>query len=377
MKILMIPSWYPTENMPMLGTFYKEQAEAMAAAGAEVAVIYTDVNKRLAGHTTCFTENGVYTVICQHMNWTPGSEAGRVKQRTAMLFRAYRRLLREWGRPDVVNLRSSLQGYEALALCRRERLPLFFMEHSSVVLTEDAGSPAARRLSDVMAHAAVTACVSRALAAPMQAYGQVRVIPDLVDTDRFTVSPIAGNGTFRFRAMGQLRAIKGYDVLIKAFAELKRRTARHISLEIAGEGVLHGQLVELIESCGVGDCCSLVGVIPRTDTPLFMNGADCFLCTSRNETLSCVLNEAAACGRPVISTRCGGPEDIVTPQTGMLVPVDDVAALASAMEQMLDGASSYDADTIRQLTVSRFGKDAVSRRLLDAAAEAVEKGWIA
>ncbi len=377
MKVLMIPSWYPTPEMPMLGTFYKEQARAMAAAGAEVAVIYVDVNGRLHGNgTRVFQEDGVYTILSQKLNITPRCERGRVWQRTAMLRRAYARLLKEWGRPDVVNLRSSLQGYEALALCRREKLPLFFMEHSSFVLTEGVDSEALRRLRAVMEKATVNACVSSTLREVMQPIAATRVIPDLVDDDRFQPQSTEEKDTFRFRAMGQLRPIKGYDVLIEAFAALCARTDREVSLEIAGAGVLREELTAQIARLGIADKCRLIGIVPRDDTPQFMNGADCFICSSRHETLSCVLNEAAACGKPVISTRCGGPADIVTEETGLLVPVEDSAALCDAMEQMLTAASRYNPVRIRALTVERFGKEAVSRRLLAACEDAVKGGAV-
>ncbi|MBE6756936.1 MAG: glycosyltransferase family 4 protein [Ruminococcaceae bacterium] len=377
MKILMIPSWYPTPQMPMLGTFYKEQAEAMAAAGAQVAVIYADVNGRFSGNGThVFTENGVYTILCQKLNVTPRVERGRVWQRTAMLRKAFRHLCREWGRPDVVNLRSSLQGYEALALCRREQLPLFFMEHSSVVLTEGENTAARRRLTAVMQAAGVNACVSEALRAVMQPIADTRVIPDLVDDGRFVPMPQDTGDTFRFRAMGQLRPIKGYDTLIAAFATLCERTDRAVRLEIAGAGALREQLQQQIADAGLSDVCRLVGIIPREETPRFMNGCDCFICSSRHETLSCVLNEAAACGKPLISTRCGGPADIITATNGLLVAVDDVAAMAEAMERMLCEAERYSPEAIRAETVARFGKEAVSRRLLAACEEAIAGGAV-
>ena len=374
MNILMIPSWYPTPEMPMLGTFYQEQARALAARGVRVAVIYTDVNGRLRGNgTTAFTEKGVYTIIRQRLNLTPRLEGGRVIQRKRLLKAAYARLLKEWGRPDLINLRSSLQGYEALDLCKRERLPLFFMEHSSFVVTEPPGSPAQKRLAAVMKEAAVTAAVSSALAERLKPYGPVRVIPDLVDTDRFLPDPgPRADGPFRFRAMGQLRPIKGYDLLIDAFALLTARCDRPVILEIAGAGALKEALQTRINEKGLGDRCRLVGIVPREQTPAFMNGCDCFICSSRYETLSCVLNEAASCGKPVISTDCGGPRDIVTGETGLLVPPENPAALADAMEKMLATAAGYDSTRIRELTLSRFGADSVCERLLAACKEAIK-----
>lgn len=378
MKVLMVPSWYPTEQAPLLGTFYKEQAEAMAVRGAEVAVAYVNVDgdMNLSHHGVRVSqENGVTTYIATHPNYTPRVEAGRRWQRTRMLKKLYKRILQEWGRPDVVNLRSSLQGYEVLSLCAQEDLPLFFMEHSSYVLTEPADSPMLTRLRAVMEQADVCACVSSAVRRVMQPIKETRVIPDCLDDRRFYPVEVKRDegeaDAFVFRSMGQLRPIKGFDILIKAFALLVRRTDRPVRLDIAGVGGLRDALQELIDDSGVGESCRLLGAIPRDRVPYFMNGCDCFVCSSRTETLSCVLNEAAACGKPLISTRCGGPEDIVSGHNGLLVPPEDPEALAGAMLVMLDKAAAYDGEKIREATLERFGVDAVCGRLLEACADAV------
>lgn len=378
MKILMIPSWYPTEQAPLLGTFYKEQAEMLAAGGASVAVAYVNVDGDMNWNhhgVRAFTENGVATYIDTHPNFTPRMEAGRRWQRTRMLKKLYQRILREWGRPDVVNLRSSLQGYEAMALCAQEDLPLFFMEHSSYVMTEPADSPMLERLRAVMQQADVCACVSSAVRRVMQPIKDTRVIPDCLDDRRFYPVEVRREegeaDAFVFRSMGQLRPIKGFDVLIKAFALLQKRTDRPVRLDIAGTGGLREMLEQLMAEQGVQESCRLVGAVPRDRVLYFMNGCDCFVCSSRTETLSCVLNEAAACGKPLISTRCGGPEDIVTGLNGLLVPPEDPEALAQAMQVMLDKVDTYDPEAIREATLERFGVDTVRDLLLDACADAV------
>lgn len=376
----MIPSWYPTAQAPLLGTFYQEQAEALAARGVDVAVAYINVTGDLRPDVHGIRAekvNGVATYRYTHPNWTPRLESGRCWQRTRMLQRVYKRIEAEWGRPDVVNLRSSLQGYEAMALCRKEGLPLFFMEHSSYVITEPEDGLIRRRLRQVMAAARVNACVSSAVRRVMEPYGETRIIPDMVDGERFRPLDIPREGeAFLFRAMGQLRPIKGYDGLIDAFIRLKGMTERPVRLEIAGTGGLREELQRRIDQGGVGDCCRLVGAVPREEAVAYMNGCDCFICSSRTETLSCVLNESAACGKPVISTRCGGPEDIVTPDSGLLVPPEDSAALAEAMRTMLERASLYDGEKIREQTLRKFGVDAVCDQLIRACEDTMkaEKG---
>lgn len=375
MKVLMIPSWYPTPKEPLLGTFYKEQAEAMAARGVDIAVAHVsvgnDFNPKRSGIRREII-NGVLTYIYTRPNLTPRWEKGRCLQRTRMLETIYRRMEKEWGRPDVVNLRSSLHGYEAISLCRKHTLPLFFMEHSSYVLTEGKDSEALRRLQAVMEEAAVNACVSHAVQEVMQPYGETRVIPDPVDGERFYPKQQEKHQGFLFRAMGQLRPLKGYDMLIRAFARLSSMTDMPVRLEIAGTGALRDSLQVIINEKGVQETCTLVGSIPREKAVDFMNGCDCFLCSSRIETLSCVLNEAAACGKPVISTRCGGPLDIVNEETGLLVPVDDEEAMAQAMQTMLKTASEYDPQVIRKQTLERFGREAVCDKLIEACRDTME-----
>ncbi|MCL2488001.1 MAG: glycosyltransferase [Oscillospiraceae bacterium] len=374
MKLLIIPSWYSSPAMPVLGSVFREQAEALAARGVDVAVLYTEVNNKFRGSgITVQNVNGVATYKYFRPNLTPKWERGRAFQRRLMMHRLYRRLEREWGRPDVINLRSSLQGDEAVSLAKWENLPLFFMEHSSFVVTEGAGSAAQKRLFATMDAAAVNACVGSTLYEVMAPHKETRIIPDFVDGERFSILPQekGENAPFLFAAMGQLRPIKGYDMLIEAFAKLRGLTDRPIRLHIAGAGDERERLQKLIDRLGIGEDCRLVGAVPREQVPAFMNACDCFICSSRREMLSCVLHECAACGKPAIGTMCGGPQDIITDETGLLVPVDDPCAMAAAMLRMLDGAPKYDPEVIRASILERFSVETVCGQLVRACEDAI------
>ncbi len=376
MKILMIPSWYGTKTAPLLGSFYKEQAEELVARGHDVAVLYAEVGGsfRPADNGLTYTlVNGVNTYVWVRPNLTPRFERGRCWQRTRMYRKLYKMLEKDWGRPDVVNLRSSLQGYEAVALCREQDLPLFFMEHSSFVVTEGADSPARRRLRAVMDAAQVNACVGSILMKVLHPMDeQTRLIPDFVDERRFAIDEKSDkDAPFTFAAMGQLRPIKGHDTLIRAFARLQELTDCPTRLHIAGTGGLREYLQGIIDENGLTAICKLVGAIPRDRVKGFMNDCDCFICSSRTEMLSCVLHECAACGRPAIGTTCGGPQDIITAQSGLLVPVDDAEAMAGAMLTMLVTAATYDRAEIRRSIIERFGRDTVCDALVKACADAV------
>ncbi len=70
-----------------------------------------------------------------------------------------------------------------------------------------------------------------------------------------------------------------------------------------------------------------------------------------------------ACGKPTIVTRCGGPEFLVTDETGLLVDVASPEGLANAMSQFMSGQVSFDAETIRRSVVDRFGAKAFLRNI--------------
>ena len=91
--------------------------------------------------------------------------------------------------------------------------------------------------------------------------------------------------------------------------------------------------------------------------------ADAFVLASRSETFGVVLIEALSAGLPVIAARSGGPEDFVDDSNGLLVPADDIAALADAMERMPRLAGRYDRAALAASARERFSPDAVAGAL--------------
>ena len=133
---------------------------------------------------------------------------------------------------------------------------------------------------------------------------------------------------------GRLTRQKDFPTLIRAFAKL--RAQRNCRLLILGEGGDRAALEALAATHGVGADVALPGF--QTNPYAYVARAQLFVLSSAWEGSPNVLTEALALGIPVVATDCpSGPREILRGgQYGKLVPVGDVQALATAMDQALD-----------------------------------------
>lgn len=134
-------------------------------------------------------------------------------------------------------------------------------------------------------------------------------------------------------AMGRFVRQKGFDSLLRGFAMLRERLP--VRLALVGDGPDRDALRNLADRLGIADAVAWPGLL---DNPFpLLAEADLFVLSSRWEGMPGVLVEALACGCPVVSTDCpGGSRELLKQGAlGPLVPVDDVQALAAAMEAVL------------------------------------------
>ena len=158
------------------------------------------------------------------------------------------------------------------------------------------------------------------------------MIPNIV-TARGRAEPANDAETPRIVAVGTLKRLKGFDVLLRALALLHSEGHR-FELLVAGEGPERDNLQRLTSNLGLTDCVHLLG--ETSDVPALLARAHLAVHASRSEGLSNAILEAMAEGLPVVATAVGGtPEMIVNGVRGLLVPPDDPSALMSAVRNLL------------------------------------------
>ena len=260
--------------------------------------------------------------------------------------------------PDIIHQHF---GFELAAMAEREGVPFIFTEHSSHH-NRTLSPKQAERLKKEYGRCSAVLAVSRALAKNMRANTGVEaaIVPNIVDTARFAPKKIV-HERFTFVSAGNLIPVKNMAGLLRAFAALHGEPR----LIIFGDGPESGALRTLCAELGLYSRVSFRGHCPREELAEAYAAADCFVLASRSETFGVAYIEAMAAGLPVIATRCGGPEDFVTEENGILIPVDDESALIDAMERMMLRREDYDSAAISADIRRKFAPETIAARLTE------------
>jgi glycosyltransferase involved in cell wall biosynthesis len=282
--------------------------------------------------------------------------------------RVIREYMARYGRPDVIAAQSATwAGQAAWRARKRWGLPYVITEINTGFGTGMVRGWEAALSRRAFASAEAVIAISQPLASMLRKFGgprHIELIPCTVDELYWTMPPKPrGGGPFTFYGQAHLTPRKGFDLLIRAFAS-RFRGDPHCRLVIGGGGTIRAELEALATATGVRSQVSFLGAIPRDVVRDSMWAANCFVLPSHAENFGVVLIEALATGLPVISTRCGGPEDFITDEVGLLLRPGDEHGLADALWTMRNGPA-YDPETIRSYASARFGYAAVGARLRD------------
>ncbi len=156
---------------------------------------------------------------------------------------------------------------------------------------------------------------------------------------------------------------KNVSGVIRALAQVVANGV-NARLTIIGDGPDRAMLTGLAEELDLADRITFLGRLPNTGVIDHMAHTWAVVINSRVETFSVVTGEALAQGKPVIATRCGGPQGFVTEENGILIPVGDTDALAAAMYTLMEQATKYDPERIRASVNARSSPEAVGQAFL-------------
>jgi glycosyltransferase involved in cell wall biosynthesis len=368
MHILVIPKWYTGRNDPQLGDFVRKQALAVAREH-KVTVVFTVPLKGLAvaEEQELFEADGAWELRCYYRP----SDASVGPLRKLINLRRYwkaswnglHRAFQQRGLPDLTHVHILVRpALVAWWLKRTRGVPYILSEQSSEYLdgTWRAKGPLFKAINRwLFRHASAVTVVSAHLGEGLKALGlstDHQVVPNVVPGTELPL-PSPGDPRHFLVVADLVDRTKNVSGVLQAL-KLAVDRGHDLHLSIIGDGPDRMELNALANSLGLAHRVEWLGRISNAEVLARMGRTGAVIVNSNVETFSVVTGEALALGRPVIATRCGGPEAFITHENGLLITPRSSEELAAAMTRLATDAAR-DPATIRRTVIDRFSAGSV------------------
>lgn len=397
MNVFIIPSWYPSATNAVSGIFFREQAVALSNHFADINIgvsswgqnddrlllwarspirslkklayrpkpTYLELNKNLIEYfTPAFTWS---------RKFAKGNIEGILQANLQNLLHFQERM----GKVDLIHAHVAHPGgYVAMLLAEKFNIPYVITEHMSPFpfTTFQKGNNLSDWIKVPLTRSTLNIVVSHALKVKMEQYGiNSVVIPNLVDGELFSPKKTTPTqNTIEILSIGRLEEQKGYSYLLEAFQKVVQHYPE-AKLQIIGTGSLKSQLVQKANSLDLQDSVIWPGEQTRKQVSNALQGCTFLAMASLHENLPLVLLEAIACGKPIVATRCEGPEDIVNERNGRLAEPGNADDLYQQMMQLINQLDTYDCAVIRQDFENRYSSEVITSKLVKAYQACINK----
>ncbi|MFZ4771108.1 MAG: glycosyltransferase [Ferruginibacter sp.] len=403
-KVLIIPSWYPTIDNPVAGSFFKEQAELLANNGYDIKVLFGIYEP--ARHKQKPGRKKRLLLLLKEIVMPRKFEAGKIltrlqadtdtllqnppaysfrldglsdleeKDRFAVICEAYAMALQKFidkgWKPDVIHAQSTLDaGIFAHYLSEKFNIPFVIIEHQVFLLHRYSGYhqqlvlaalAKANKVGVVSEHQKKMVLMNLSSCDPV-------VIWNLVDESRFRIKENKREKPFTVVSITYPTPIKDHITFFKAMKELSQsgENFRYIVIGNASFADISNGNSDVFKAyskeLGIDHLGTFIPYLNRDQIADQLAECDVFVSTSIAETFGVAAREAMMCGLPVVTTACGGIEDSITANTGVVVPIKDYKAIAAAILKIKNGQLAYDPQGIRDFVTKQCGKESFLKKM--------------
>jgi glycosyltransferase involved in cell wall biosynthesis len=196
--------------------------------------------------------------------------------------------------------------------------------------------------------------------------GNFHVIPNVIETDSTSADKKKNEDIIKILSVADLvDEIKNISGTIKAVAGIVKNDPR-VKLDIVGGGDDREKLEQLAaELTLLNKHVFFHGMKTNREVYQYLHQCDFLIMNSRFETFSSICAEAMSCGKPVIATRCGGPDEFVIPATGILIEPGNQRELETAVKNMIENYHNYDAHQIKKYATEKFNADEIGKQFFE------------
>lgn len=371
LHVLIIPSWYKTPELPVYGSFFEEQARGLMKKGHKVGILFPEFaafSDDKYPFKEKYLDDGLLTYHILFKARIPRWRAFNYKDFGNKVWVFFKDYVSVMGRPDIIHAHTVFfGGIIANYIHQKTGIPFVLTEHYTPFIT--GGIRNRKDLSiarKVFQKAGQTNVVSKSfqkdLAEKMRLPDETfHVLHNMVNPLFFHENShrtLTNDSKIRLFTNSYLLPRKNHQLMLKAF-RLLVNDYPEAELVIGGEGPSQDELVRLSTSLGLSENVIFRGLLNREEVHEELNKCHIFLLSSLYETFGVVLIEALAVGRPVITTDCGGPRDIVTKENGVILNSFHAEEMAGEIKRTIKNYDQYDQDKISEDCRIRFGEDKI------------------
>lgn len=374
MRIFIVARGYPTKENPILGIFEFNQAKALKARGHEVIYIVVDLRsirrKRKLGYRSFIKEGINIEEISVPIGAVPRDMlimAGSYFTRKIL-----NRAKKEYGEPAVIHAHF-LNTAAMVSKAITSKDVYIITEHSSM-LNQNLSKRQKKQCINAYIKADILITVSRNLQRRIKdILGLDSVcVNNMIDTKHFNYDyTLKTNKGFTFVTVSSLTPNKRVDLMIKGFVEfIQKSTIENVELHIIGDGEERSFLQALAIQLKVDDKIKFHGILDQGEVRSIFDRSDCFVLTSKKETFGVACAEALLSGMPVIVTKCGGPEEFVNKENGVIIEDKEIS---EAMLYMYTHINDYEGESISERAYQLFSEERIVDQLEKVYNEAIKK----
>ncbi len=354
-------------NDPQLGVFIRKHASA-AALYCDVALLCV-MSDELQQNLIEFEEDDEHNVKSLVVYFRKFSSSFKIFNQAVNFFRylkannaGLKRIQKSFGRHDVTHsyimLRPALIGYW-----------LKLMKGIPFVISEQWSGYATRKFSEknflthffyrwIFSKANGVTAVSDFLKTKMEAEGLKNnfiITPNVVEPMKKKKSPLTQNEKIKILTVADLvDEIKNISGTIKAIAKINK-TNKEAELHIIGHGKDELMLKTLARELNLlGTIVFFYGVKTNEEVFQYLHATDFLVMNSRFETFSLICIEAMSCGKPVIATRSGGPNEFMNDTNGILIEPDNHEELVAAIKKMILTYQFFESEKLKKFALTHF-----------------------
>lgn len=268
------------------------------------------------------------------------------------------------GSVDLIHAHSRFYFGISLAhsIYRSFGVPYIITEHSSYYSRGLVTLQVRKHLKQIYDEAAVAVAVSISLAKKIKevtgTQSNIQIIANALD-------PIYENielktdpqKEFTIISVARFDENKNQALLLKAFAGAALPVSRLI---LIGKGETEEMLRSLVSELSIDEQVQFKGHLPSVEVKDLMLSADLLVVSSIVETFSVVTIEAHACGLPVLSTPCGGPNELIDEENGIVLKGFSESEMTAALQEMYHNYSRYNKTHIRRKAIEKYSANAIA-----------------